>query len=637
MMKKVFLSLLLAIACMPAAFSQTKAGDLVVTDTSVCGSFTWDINNVTYTRDTTVVYTTASTTYVLHLSTGGATYDTAVAYDLTGYCYANWNNKRYVANGTYFDTIHVAGSCDTIVKVNVNLTIAHPDTTLSTVYGDCSYLWDDEVITEAGIHTRTLTTVEEGCDSIVAINVILSGVLNIDTTIVACESFISGEDTITSDTTLVVHGTTATCAINTSLHIVIAHGVSDTTVVDTIGGCKIVWGGVTYGYTSVGNTYYANIGTVNGCDSVVGIHIVAFDSIEHETIVSDNERCGSYSLAYSALKPNGTYENRTATFTVDGTYNNAPNGDTLMKYDRYAYCRSYKTLVLNVIEIEDRVRDYTVDTMVCDKYTFSFNDFEGNLMYFYESVDTVLRSSGAHQNLNSCYDSLAHFIVVVNHKHYNDTIAKACESFTWEANGVTYTSSTVDSVRLSIRTVGENCDSICRLRLTINKNPDVHIEGDWHVNPGETAHLKAVYKTSDHPTFQWYKNEVAIPASQGGKADSLNVTESTNTDIRLESTSNKGCVTNNWITVTFHVGIDEVENLQVNIYPNPASRFINIESADAISQVIVYNIIGQQVIARTVDANATQLDLGNLATGTYTMAILSANGDRATRKFIVNK
>ena len=53
--------------------------------------------------------------------------------------------------------------------------------------------------------------------------------------------------------------------------------------------------------------------------------------------------------------------------------------------------------------------------------------------------------------------------------------------------------------------------------------------------------------------------------------------------------------------------------------------------------MVIYNAIGQQVLTRTVNANATQLDLGNLAIGTYTMAILSANGDQATRKFIVNK
>ena len=636
MMKKVFLSLLLAIACMPAAFSQTKAGDLVITDTAVCGSFTWDINNVTYTRDTTVVVTNSTATYVLHLSTAGSTYDTAVAHELTGYCFANWNNKRYVANGTYFDTLHVAGGCDTIVKVNVNLTIAHPDTASSTVNAACSYLGADEIITEPGLYTRTLTTVE-GCDSIIAINVIFSGNLYADTTIVACDSYIHGNDTITADTTYVLETVTATCHIYDTIHVVIAHGVTDTTLVDTIGGCNIVWGGQTYGYTTVGNTYYANIHTVNGCDSVVGIHIVAFDSVDHVTIVSDNERCGSYSERYSRLKADGSYENKVAEFTADGTYTSTPNGDTLMYWDRYAKCLTYKTLVLNIIEIEERTRSFVVDTTVCDKFTFSFNDNEGNFMHFYQTVDTILRSAGAHESANSCYDSIAHFIVVVNHKHYNDTTVSECESFTWAANGTTYTSSTVDSIRFSERTVGENCDSIGRLRLTINRKPEVHIEGNWHVQPGETAHLKAVYNTSDHPTFQWYKNDVAIPASQGGKADSLNVTENGNTDIRLETTSNKGCTTTNWITVTFHVGIDDVETLQVNIYPNPASRFINVESADAISQVIIYNTIGQQVITRTVNANATQLDLGNLATGAYTMAILSANGDRATRKFIVNK
>ena len=384
-------------------------------------------------------------------------------------------------------------------------------------------------------------------------------------------------------------------------------------------------------------TAYANVHTVNGCDSIVGIHIIAFDSIQHETIVSNEERCGSYTLRYSGLKADGTYENRNAVFTADGTYTSAPNGDTLMYYDKYAKCFSYRTLVLNIIEVEQRTRDYVVDTVVCDKYAFTFNDNTGNRMYFYETVDTTLVSPGAYQGRTSCYDSIAHFIVVVNHKHYSDTTVSTCESFTWAANGTTYTSSAVDSIRFSVRTVGENCDSIGRLYLTINRNPEVHIEGNWHVAPGETAHLKAVYNTSDHPTFQWYKNEVAIPASQGGKADSIDVTENANTDIRLETTSNKGCVTNNWITVTFHVGIDEVENLQVNIYPNPASRFINIESADAISQVVIYNAIGQQVIARTVNANATQLDLSSLAIGTYTMAIRSANGDQATRKFIVNK
>ena len=95
MMKKVFLSLLLAIVCVPAAFSQTKTGALVVTDTAVCGSYTWPVNNVTYDRDTTVVVMTDTASYVLHLTSAGTTVDTANVYtELTGYCFAEWNNKR---------------------------------------------------------------------------------------------------------------------------------------------------------------------------------------------------------------------------------------------------------------------------------------------------------------------------------------------------------------------------------------------------------------------------------------------------------------------------------------------------------------------------------------------------------------
>ena len=85
------------------------------------------------------------------------------------------------------------------------------------------------------------------------------------------------------------------------------------------------------------------------------------------------------------------------------------------------------------------------------------------------------------------------------------------------------------------------------------------------------------------------------------------------------------------------MGIDDVDGLNVNLYPNPTSRYLNVESAEGISTVVVYNTIGQQVIRRDINATAAQLDLGNLAVGTYTLQILSANGEQATRKFIVNK
>ena len=110
-----------------------------------------------------------------------------------------------------------------------------------------------------------------------------------------------------------------------------------------------------------------------------------------------------------------------------------------------------------------------------------------------------------------------------------------------------------------------------------------------------------------------------------------------NIDVHLVTTSNKNCVANNWVTITSNVGIDEVENLKANIYPNPTARILNIESAEAIREVVIFNMIGQQVLSTNGNSNEMHLDLGNLANGQYTLRITSVNGDQITRKISVSK
>ena len=137
-----------------------------------------------------------------------------------------------------------------------------------------------------------------------------------------------------------------------------------------------------------------------------------------------------------------------------------------------------------------------------------------------------------------------------------------------------------------------------------------------------------------------YRSRVAVFGAGNADCDSFSLvldSVTSNTDITLESKSTKNCTATNWITVTANVGIDEVEALQVNIYPNPASRYLNIESAEAMTEVVLYNAVGQQVVSRHIDGTAVQLDLSQLATGTYTLRVNGADGSLTTRKVIVNK
>jgi hypothetical protein len=71
-------------------------------------------------------------------------------------------------------------------------------------------------------------------------------------------------------------------------------------------------------------------------------------------------------------------------------------------------------------------------------------------------------------------------------------------------------------------------------------------------------------------------------------------------------------------------------NLQVSLYPNPATDMLNIEMANEINSIEIYNIQGQKV--RT--ANQKQINISELASGLYMIRIQSNDNAIATKKFV---
>lgn len=80
--------------------------------------------------------------------------------------------------------------------------------------------------------------------------------------------------------------------------------------------------------------------------------------------------------------------------------------------------------------------------------------------------------------------------------------------------------------------------------------------------------------------------------------------------------------------------IDDVFASKVTVYPNPANSFINISSAEAISGVEVYNVIGKRVLQVTNVVN-NSVDVSSLSKGMYILKIASGNSI-ATKKIIKN-
>ena len=65
----------------------------------------------------------------------------------------------------------------------------------------------------------------------------------------------------------------------------------------------------------------------------------------------------------------------------------------------------------------------------------------------------------------------------------------------------------------------------------------------------------------------------------------------------------------------------------VNVFPNPVSDVLNIQSEDLmIEQITVTNIAGQVVETKTVNSSQTELYMQNLPNGIYTLSILTEKG-----------
>lgn len=65
------------------------------------------------------------------------------------------------------------------------------------------------------------------------------------------------------------------------------------------------------------------------------------------------------------------------------------------------------------------------------------------------------------------------------------------------------------------------------------------------------------------------------------------------------------------------------DNASFKVYPNPVTDILTLAHSNTISEVIVYNLLGQQVLTMKPNATQTQVDLSELNTGTYMVKITS--------------
>lgn len=90
------------------------------------------------------------------------------------------------------------------------------------------------------------------------------------------------------------------------------------------------------------------------------------------------------------------------------------------------------------------------------------------------------------------------------------------------------------------------------------------------------------------------------------------------------SQTSSSCESPSRLAVTMSLivlGNQDFVEANLKVYPNPVSNILNLSYNTEISSVTIYNLLGQEVFSKTLNANQAKLDLSSFASGSYIVKV----------------
>jgi len=148
-------------------------------------------------------------------------------------------------------------------------------------------------------------------------------------------------------------------------------------------------------------------------------------------------------------------------------------------------------------------------------------------------------------------------------------------------------------------------------------------------SPVITASGDTLFATQGFATYEWYLDGLLISGASG---DSYITTS--NGSYAVTVTDSNGCSSSS-VPFVLNTGLYEMMSMQLNLFPNPTTGNLFVETGVAPYYLTVYNIQGQGVYQLQGDASVGKtIDLTNLAPGCYSIKLISENGEMRIGKFL---
>ena len=146
-----------------------------------------------------------------------------------------------------------------------------------------------------------------------------------------------------------------------------------------------------------------------------------------------------------------------------------------------------------------------------------------------------------------------------------------------------------------------------------------------------TGVANGIYTSSAGLVIDQTTGEIDLAASDNGNyvvTYSFGPTSLTDAPVKYFST------TQNIEITTSTLSTSEFDKLAFSVYPNPANNTINFKSNTTISNIKLYNLIGQEILAKDINDRQSSIDLSTYSSGSYLLSFY-VEGKKVDTKYII--